>query len=460
MNDIKHQILEQDKLYAEGKPTTWTDEEYDRKLAEYRKQNPDFHPLGVRGQTQGNDVQHIRPMLSLDNTFDMVGVEAFINRIHKLKDCPKGIVCEPKYDGMAVSLRYEDGIFKKAVTRGDGQKGQDVTLGITTYCDIPLQMANLGKNVEIRGEVVLTRQMFARLNEIKAERNEHLYANMRNAVVGVIRQKEPKKEKGFEVNFVAYDILIDPKYLTDSHRTNMKILHDKEDFLVATSFADSEETIKEVQIKKIEDLYKRLDGVQDSAYECDGMVIKADSRETRRRLGEGNHYPHWALAYKFQNEEKTTIVKEITLQVGRMGAITPVAEVAPVELAGATIERVSLHNFDEIDRLQVNKGATVKIKRAGQVIPKITGTVEPAEDKYERPTQCPSCEGNLEDGYDEDQVVIRCKYDDCKDKVLAKLSHFVSQSCYDIDGFGYSTIKKLYEAGIVTRYSDILFLPT
>jgi DNA ligase (NAD+) len=397
-------------------------------------------------------VHHNVPMLSLSNSYNFDELIDFDKRIKSLlKDQKFDYVCELKFDGVAVSLIYKTGFFSLGATRGDGTKGDDITKNLRTIRSIPLSVrAGLYKDFEVRGEVFIKKGDFLRINEEQEIRGDKLFANARNTTAGTLKLKDNKVVASRPLNIFTYYFRTSDTKLV-SHFENLKILKNLR-FPVNEYFK---------KINSIDGVKRFCDDIEsirdDLPYEIDGVVVKIDSLSQQELVGYVSKSPRWAIAYKFKAKQKITKINSITLQVGRVGTITPVANLEPVFLAGSTISRATLHNFDEIERKDIRVGDYVKIEKGGDVIPKV---VEVIEDKrvagskqFIIPDKCPVCDSKLEKP--EDEVNYYCVNYFCPAQVKGRILHFVCRDAMDIEGLGESIIEIFLERRFIKDYSDI-----
>ena len=469
---LAEEIAAHDRAYHQADAPTISDAAYDalrRRNAAIEARFPalkrDDSPserVGAPVAAGFGKVRHRVPMLSLGNAFDEDDVADFTARIRRfllLKDeDPLAIVAEPKIDGLSCSLRYEDGVLVEAATRGDGQQGEDVTANVRTLPDteVPKRLpAGAPSVLEVRGEVYMTRDDFAALNAGRAERGEPLYVNPRNTAAGSLRQLDPTVTAGRPLRFFGYT-------WGETSAPFAETQWDARRRLAEWGFPLNEPAAR---CERPDDLlahYRRL--VADRAtlpFDIDGVVYKVDRLDWQARLGFVSRSPRWAVAHKFPPEQAQTLLKAIGIQVGRTGALTPVALLEPVTVGGVVVARATLHNEDEIARKDVRVGDTVTVQRAGDVIPQIVGVDldrRPADaEPFVVPERCPEC-GSLairEAG----EVVRRCTGGlICPAQAVERLAHFVSRDAFDIEGLGYKQIKLFFETGRVTRPVDIFTL--
>ncbi|MFQ5513672.1 MAG: NAD-dependent DNA ligase LigA [Myxococcota bacterium] len=446
-----------------------SDAEYDRLVHELREIEA-RHPEWVtpRSPTQRvagapregfAPVEHMVPMLSLDNAAHEEEVRAFDARLQRFlgRDDPIPYVAEPKYDGIAVELRYEDGELVLGSTRGDGRTGEDITHNLRTIRSLPLRLRGdrAPELLEVRGEVFMPLAAFERMNQERLERGEEPFANPRNATAGTLRQLDPRVSATRDMDIFVYGIGRGEGELdVASHHELLERLREL-GLKVNPRFQTS------LGIDGVIEFHRQLELDRNALpYEADGSVVKVDDLELRRELGALNRSPRWALAYKFPPQQETTQVREIRAYVGRTGTLTPVAVLEPVRIAGVTVVHASLHNQDEIDRLDVRVGDSVFVERAGDVIPKIVKVVRerrpPGTQPYRLPDRCPVCHAATL--RIEGEAAVRCPNLRCPAQVKERLRHFASREALDIDGLGEKLIDQLVERGWVTRPSDLFEL--
>ena len=407
-------------------------------------------------------VTHELPMLSLDNAFDKESFLAFEKRMQdRLKnDAEISYSCEPKLDGLAVSLLYEHGILVRGATRGDGRVGENITANVRTIRNIPLSLrgVNYPQRLEVRGEVIMTRDGFVKLNKTQVEQDKKVVANPRNAAAGSLRQLDSRITAKRPLLFFSYSLgLVENEQypLADSHSARLKQLSD---WGLPLS--------KELQVAQgaqaCLDYYQHLGDIRDSLnYDIDGVVFKADNIELQQKLGFVARAPRWAIAHKFPAQEEMTVVQDVEFQVGRTGAITPVARLEPVFVGGVTVSNATLHNADEIKRLGLKVGDTVIIRRAGDVIPQVVSVIVDRRPEDARnivfPKMCPVCDSAIEKL--EGEVVARCTgglY--CAAQLKESMKHFTSRKAFDIDGLGDKIIEQLVDQKLVKTPADFFKL--
>ena len=463
-----------EQYHAEDNPKI-SDAEYDKLFKEFETlalQNPkildeavkqaDFNPLKQVGFKPLDGFQkhhHNTPMLSLSNGFTEQDITDFITRIQRFlgEDVAIPIYAEPKIDGLSFSAIYEKGILQKVATRGDGTIGEDITQNAKTIKQLPIVIhENLNLDIEIRGEVFIAKQDFLNLNKMQETTGGKIFANPRNAAAGSLRQLDAGITAKRPLKFFAYQIASCNVDYGNSHQ-------DAINFLESLCFPVAKQYSKLCQnADELLEFYRKISEQRaEIDFEMDGMVYKVNSLPLQQRLGFVSRSPRFAIAHKFPAEIATTIINEITLQVGRTGAITPVAELAPVNISGATVSRATLHNFDEIERKDIRLGDIVQIERAGDVIPKVIGvdkTKRPSSSEpYKTPVACPVCGSHL--AKEEQEAVLRCTGGlVCKAQAVERLKHFVSKNAFDIEGLGKKQIEKFFELGLIKTPTDIFRL--
>ncbi|NVJ06025.1 NAD-dependent DNA ligase LigA [Myxococcus sp. AM001] len=425
-------------------------------------QTPDSPTQRVGGAAAEafGEVVHRAPMLSLANIFEDQGLIEFDERIRKLVGLP-GVtyVCEPKLDGLAIALRYEKGAFVQGATRGDGTTGEDVTGNLRTIRSLPMSLfpqdgVKVPDVLEVRGEVFIRKKDFQKLNEKREEEGEPLFANPRNAAAGSLRQLDPRMTAARPLSVFLYECV--PGEGVPGFKTHIeKLEYLKTLGLPINQYrrADGLEGVREAYDAS-------LKGRHELPFEVDGMVVKVDDEDQRKRLGQVSKSPRWAVAYKFPPEEESTEVMDIGIQVGRTGALTPVAHLKPVKVGGVTVARATLHNEDELRRKDVRKGDTVFVRRAGDVIPEIVSVVlskRPADSApFEFPKHCPVCDAVATK--DEDGAIIRCTGASCPAQLVEKIRHFASRLAMDIEGLGDKLAAQLVATGRVKAFADLYAL--
>jgi DNA ligase (NAD+) len=442
------------EYYVNDNPIA-TDEEYDKlyhEVLEYEKHNPLFIDHSSPTQRVGeiikgfNKAKHLTRMWSQEDIFDYDELLSWIQRVSKSYPDSTYYI-EPKYDGASLNLIYENGKLIQAITRGDGEVGEDVTINAKTIQSIPLTIDEKSR-IEIRGEVVIKKSDFDTINTQRVQNKESLFANPRNAAAGSLRQLDStitaKRRLFFYTWGVGYNELE-----FDSNKLLM-------DYIYTLGFISPPNRAVVHSAKEIQEIHDSFVSTRDNMeMMLDGMVIKIDSLKAQKSLGYTVKTPRWSVAYKFPAIEKSTKIKDVVLQIGRTGAITPVAVLEPVNIEGAMIERATLHNFDEIKRKDIKIGDSVFIIRSGDVIPKITKVIKERRDGTQKdipiPQSCPTCGKELL--YEE--KLIKCQNLSCADRVVNSIIHFVSKKSLNIDGLGDKIVEQLYTNQLVKNIEDI-----
>jgi len=447
ISDAEYDALFREALELEARHPGWV--------------TPDSPTQRVGGERVSSlrTVVHAVPMLSLDNTTSREEVLAFDARIRKYLAHAGELAytAEPKYDGVAVELVYKRGSFASGSTRGDGRTGEDITHNLRTVRSVPprLLSAEPPGLLEVRGEVLMPIAAFRKWNAERAAQGLELYANPRNSTAGTLRQLDPKVAAARPLEFFVYGIGRGEEALGAKSQSELVARLRELGFRVEPQRAAGVDIAGAVEFH--EALLRERDGLR---YEVDGSVIKVDDFALQRRLGTLNRSPRWAVAYKFPPRQKTTRVRAIEVSVGRTGTLTPVAVLEPVQIGGVTVEHASLHNQDEIDRLDVRVGDTVFVERAGDVIPKVVKIVAdlrpPHTEKFHLPDSCPVCGTAVVRA--EGEVALRCPNRRCPAKLRERLRHFASRNALDIEGLGEKLVDQLVERGLVARPSDFFAL--
>ena len=450
--------------YLLDKPTI-SDFEFDKLLEELialENLHPEFFDPNSPSQRVGGEVNkqfetisHKRPMLSLGNTYSEDELRDFDKRIQKIILEPYSYVCELKYDGVSISLHYENGMLKRALTRGDGTQGDDVTSNVRTIKSIPLKLQGRPPSeFEIRGEIFLPHKGFDEMNQDRELAGQEAFANPRNAASGTLKMQDSSLVAKRPLDCFFYYILGD-NIKTDSHYEKLE---------KARSWG--------FKIPKDIRTYNNIEGVikfvkywdtarKELPYDIDGIVIKVDSTLQQEELGYTAKSPRWAISYKFKAEQAITTLNKISYQVGRTGAITPVANLEPVKLAGTTVKRASLHNADQIAKLDVREGDAVYVEKGGEIIPKIVGVVKKERDLFsnsvEYITHCPECNTKLV--RNEGEAQHYCLNDkSCPPQIKGKIEHFISRKAMNIDSLGSETIDQFFKEGLINNVADLYFL--
>lgn len=439
---------------------TVPDVEYDQKLqqlkaleAEYPEYILDYSPtqrVGGEPIDAFEKVEHLQPMLSLNNAFDESELRQFDRRIKDLtKQSSINYVCELKIDGLAISLVYEEGTLVRGATRGDGTIGEDITSNLRTIPSVPLKLTK-SETIEVRGEAFMPQQSFIALNEQREKAEETLFANPRNAAAGSLRQLDPKIAAERNLDLFIFGIgEWDGSFYTQSERLA---------YLQKLGFKTNDHWKKCTTIEEVIDFVNFWSEERPELnYEIDGIVIKVDDIHLQEQLGFTAASPRWAIAYKFPAMEAVTILKDIELSIGRTGVVTPTAILEPVQIDGSTVQRASLHNEDLIHELDVRIGDTVVLKKAGDIIPKVVKVIEDRrtgeEQKYFMPEECPACGEELTRIGEE--VALRCMNPNCPAQLQEGLIHFVSRNAMNIDGLGERIIAQLFKENLVKTMADL-----
>ena len=481
--------------YVEAQPVI-SDFDYDRlyrELIELEREFPELATADSPSQRVGgkpldkfNSVQHLAPMMSLDNTYSQEEVRAFVERVQRLVPDEKlEWVVEPKIDGVAINLRYEQGLFTLGATRGDGTTGDDITANLKTIRSLPLRLAahrDVPRILEVRGEVFFPKLVFAKINAGRQSAGEELFANPRNTAAGSLKQLDPTLVARRRLDILLYGIgKSEGGRVPETQRELLR-------WLKSLGFKTAEKYWHCDSIDELLRAIDEMDKVRDKfPYETDGAVIKLDSIPLRERLGATSKAPRWGMAYKYAPEQAETKLDAITVQVGRTGALTPVAELDPVFLAGTTVKRATLHNEDQIKRLDVRVGDTVVIQKAGEIIPEVVRVVTAKrtgrEKQFRFPKECPECGSKVSKGGTagsgaglrpvtsggspaplvtgetpaplEEAAVWRCTNPDCPAQVRGRIEHWCARGAMDIEGGGEVLATQLVKSGLVRDVSDL-----
>jgi len=402
-------------------------------------------------------VRHTRPMLSLDNAFSFDGLRSFDRRVREgIGRDSIEYIAEHKFDGLSIALIYEDGLLVRGITRGDGATGEDVTPNVRTIRSIPLRIdqetlkkAKVPANFEVRGEIMMTRIAFQALNRNQEETGGKIFANARNAAAGAVRMLDSSITARRRLDFFAYYLLQDGRAAFPKHSQSLVALKN-------LRFRSSEDWKLCAGIEEVIAYCEAWDSRREKLpYEIDGVVVKVNSVGIQNELGFTSKSPRWAIAYKYPARQETTLVKDIIVQVGRTGTLTPVAVLEPVQIGGVTVSRSTLHNMDEVERLGVNIGDTVLVERAGEVIPHVLKVVkEGAERKpFVMPKTCPECGSKIHRV--EGEVAYRCVNAACPAKRRESILHFAGRHAMNIDGLGDKIVDQLVEKTLVRDVADI-----
>ncbi|MBE6633663.1 MAG: NAD-dependent DNA ligase LigA, partial [Ruminococcaceae bacterium] len=461
---LRERLLYHAKRYYVDDDPEISDYEYDRMYAELKaleEQHPEFFDPASPTQRVGGKpldkfekVTHTVRMDSLADVFSFEELEEFLERVEGLFPSPLYSV-EPKIDGLSVSLRYENGVFVQGATRGDGEIGEDVTQNLKTVFSIPLVLRE-PLTLTVRGEVYLPRRSFERLNSVREQAGQSLFANPRNAAAGSLRQLDPAiaAERGLDIfifNFQEGSLYADGSQPT-SHAETLERLAE-------LGFKTLEHRVTVAGAEAVEAHIRRLGVLRDGLeYDIDGVVIKLDRLAYRARMGEGTNTPKWAVAYKFPPEQKQTKLLDVEIAVGRTGVLTPTAILAPVRLAGTTVSRATLHNAEFIWERDIRIGDIVTVQKAGDIIPEVVrahGDLRSAElPRFAMPEVCPSCGEPV--FYDADEgAATRCTNSGCPAQLSRGIEHFASKDAMNIDGLGPQIVEALLSAGLITNAADL-----
>jgi len=436
-----------------------TDEGYDRlyhEVVAYEEAHPTEILSDSPTQRVGDSVsegfvkaKHLSRMWSLEDIFDADGLQKWLEKTYRL-DSNVTFYCEPKYDGASLNLIYEDGNLQAGITRGDGVEGELITQNVKTIRSIPLTIEHKGL-IEIRGEVVIFKDEFEKINEERIKQGEPPFANPRNAAAGSLRQLDPKITAARNLVFLPYGIGLND--------LEQKLLSERMEYIYNLGFRKPPLRALTQGYDEIEAIYEQMKQERESyPMMLDGMVVKVNEIAAQIDMGYTVKVPRWAVAYKFPAVEKVTTIKDIVLQVGRTGAVTPVAVVEPTDIDGVVVERATLHNFDEIERMDIRIGDKVIILRSGDVIPKIVKVLTQErkgdELKVEPPKECPVCGSELL----QEEVLIKCQNLECEARVVNSIIYFASKPCLNIDGLGVKIVEQLFNAGLVRSVVDLFSL--
>ena len=463
IDELRSELEDHNHRYYVLSQPVIRDLEFDLLLKELEKlevENPEFFDPNSPTQRVGSDlnkefeqVKHQYSMLSLSNSYSEEELRDFDQKIRKLTDQTFEYVCELKYDGTSISLRYKNGMLQKAITRGDGTFGDDVTANVRTIRTIPLKLKGTGypDEFEIRGEILLPFSEFNRINQEREEEGEQLFANPRNAASGTLKSQKSSVVAERKLDAYFY-YLLGENLPTDGHLENMQAARD-------WGFKISPDTQKCANIDDVIAFIRKWNLKRfELPVATDGIVIKVNSLSLQQYLGTTAKSPRWAIAYKYKAEQVSTILQSVSFQVGRTGAVTPVANLDPVLLAGTTVKRASLHNADIIRNLDLHLGDTVFVEKGGEIIPKIVGVDQTTRHPMAQPVafikNCPECGTALirKDG----EAAHYCPNEDgCPPQIKGKMEHFISRKAMNIDGLGAETIDLLYNEGLIKNIADL-----
>lgn len=446
------------RYYVLDKPEI-SDEHYDtlyRELVVLEKEFPSLISTDSPTQRVGDkvkagfkEVRHTKKRMSLDDVFSFTGLDDFEERVTKILGCTPEYTCEIKIDGLQMVLTYKDGQLFQSATRGDGETGEDVTHTVRTIRDIPMRL-NKPLNIVVSGEIYIEKHEFERINNEQIKLGEEVYANPRNLAAGTVRQLDPKVASSRKLSSFFYDLSgdVNPTSQVEMFR-EMQELRFKINphFRLCKNIAEVKKFIEEWGIKR-----SKL------SYATDGIVVKVNDLKLRERLGATAKSPRWAVAYKFPAEQAETVIENITVQIGRTGVLTPVAELKAVKLAGSTVRRATLHNEDEVKRKDIRIGDTVIVQKAGDIIPEIVKVVKHNKESKEwvMPSRCPICGGEVKRVPGES--AHRCVNKDCATMRLRSIEHFISRDAFDMEGMGIKNIELFLQLGLINDASDLFSL--
>jgi DNA ligase (NAD+) len=466
IGQLRRELRRHDRrYYVENRPEI-SDGEYDRlyrELVDLEARHPELADPDSPTQRVGGaplegfeTVEHEVPMMSIGNTYSPEEVRKFGDQLRRQlsEDEPVAFVVEPKIDGVAISLRYENGRLVRGVTRGDGRRGDNVTHNVRTIRDVPLRLTGDAppEVLVVRGEVYLRRSALDRINRERETEGQPPLANPRNAAAGSLKQLDPQVTARRGLRFFAYAIaLTEGIDEPATHSAGLDLL--QQWGLPVNSGVEVLDTLDEVIAT-----FDRRQGERGTLdYDIDGLVIKVNALDQQRRLGQTSKAPRWCIAYKFAAEQAETVLRDVTLQVGKTGTITPVAELEPVQLAGTTVSRASLHNFDEVERKDIRVGDTVVVEKAGEIIPQVVSVRTDLRSKDARqikpPARCPECGGDAV--RDPEGVYIRCVNPACPAQRKQRIKYFAGRGQMDIEGLGAAVVDQLVDCGLVTGPVDL-----
>ena len=459
---LRHELIQAGLEYYVYDAPTMSDYEYDHKLRRLEELEA-VHPeaitpdsptqrVGGKALAACSQVEHRVPLESLQDVFDFEELKAFDIRVRGVVPDAHYVV-EPKVDGLSVALEYENGLFVRGATRGDGRVGEDVTENLRTIRSIPMRLPDMPAHLIVRGEVFMPKQVFHALNEERERRGEPLFANPRNAAAGSLRQLDPKIAASRRLDILVFNIQWIEGAALSTHLETLEYLK-RNNFKVIPHYSCQ-------QMEQVMDHIAEIGENRDSfQFDIDGAVVKVNSLSDRERLGSTAKFPRWAAAYKYPPEVKPSKVTDILVQVGRTGVLTPKAVLEPVRLAGTTVTSATLHNQDFISEKDIRIGDTVLVRKAGEIIPEVLSVVMEQRPEgtrpYFLPSVCPVCGAPVE--RDEDGAHIRCTGSECPAQLLRNLAHFASRDAMDIDGMGIAVVENLVGAGLVKTPGDLYFL--
>lgn len=462
IENLRAEIDRHNELYYQKNEIEISDVEFDALLAKLKKleeENPEFitpdsPTQRVGGRAEGfKPFTHRVPLMSLDNSYSLEDLKAFDERCQKLADGREfDYVAELKIDGLSVALHYENGVLTAGATRGDGQTGDDVFSNVKTIRTIPLKLkGDFPAHAEVRGEVFMARSVFEKINAELEMQGEKTYANPRNFASGTLRQLDSSIVASRKLDIFPYDLLSGASKMFATHWESFLWLEEK-------GFTTNPNRALCKKFDELAEFIEKMQGLRDSLdYEIDGVVVKVNQTRLQDEFGSTTKAPRWAIAYKYPAMQATTQLEAINIQVGRTGSLTPVAYLKPVLLAGTTVSRASLHNEDEIKRLNLKIGDWVLIEKSGEIIPQILQVIESkrngSETDYEFPRNCPVC--NFEAIRPEGEAVTRCSNPDCPAKIKARILYFAARKAMDIEGLGEVLVETLVDNGTVKNVADL-----
>ena len=463
IEELRKELNYHSELYYNNDAPEISDYEYDmlmQKLKQLEREHPEYitpdsptQKVGGAAQNQFSSVQHEVPLESLTDVFSYDELFAFGERMDSAINEIHEYCVEPKIDGLSMSLEYQNGVFVRGATRGNGLVGEDVTENLKTVRNLPKKLKNAPEKLIVRGEVYMSKQVFRELNYERELNGEQLLANPRNAAAGSIRQLDPRVAASRKLDIVCFNMQYSSGEQYMSHSETL-------DAMAEMGFPVVPYTL----YGNIKDCCERIEWLgenrEELAYDMDGAVIKINSLEQRSVLGSTAKAPRWAVAYKYPPEKKESVVKDIVVQVGRTGVLTPKAVIEPIRLAGTTVTNATLHNQDNINRLDIRIGDTVLVQKAGEIIPEILSVNKnkrpESTEPFKMPDICPECGAHVE--RDIDGAALRCTSPECPAQRLRNLAHFASREAMDIDGLGISVCELLINNGLVSSPAELYYL--
>ena len=463
INELRRKLNYYGKLYYVDDAPAISDYEYDmlmQQLKALEKEHPELitpdsptQRIGGPALSKFEPVHHQVPLESLTDVFSVDELFAFGERMDSMLPGHHSYTVEPKIDGLSMSLEYENGIFVRGATRGDGVTGEDVTENLRTVRSLPLRIENAPERLIVRGEVYMSRAVFNELNALREINGEKLLANPRNAAAGSIRQLDPKIAASRKLDIICFNMQYSSDDIYTSHAQTL-------DAMKAMGFP----VVPYIKYDSIRDCVERIEWLgehrDELPYDMDGAVIKIDSLEQRTALGSTAKAPRWAVAFKYPPEKKESKVLDVIVQVGRTGVLTPKVIVEPVRLAGTTVSAATLHNQDNIDRLDLRIGDTVVLQKAGEIIPEVLSVNKDKRPEgtvpFVMPSVCPECGSPVV--RDEDGAALRCTSPECPAQRLRNIAHFASREAMDIEGLGISVCESLINNGLVSSAADLYYL--